>query len=419
MSRRALLFLLALVLVLVALRQPYVWRMVTLRRPDVEDYRAMPTRPIAPAPRPAPFTAAPDPAWVTRVPFDAAGGRITSQAELDAFLGAQGTTAFIVVHDGKLIDERYYQGYGRDSLFKAFSMSKSVLSALIGIAQGEGVLRISDTLGAHLDLAGNRALAGVTLEQLADNVGGLRYRRGDAPWKEQPRMYYTADARGYVAGARVVRAPGTTFEPDELSPLLLAHALERALRRRHPGITLSGYAEQRLWQPMGARYGALWTLDRTGDGLEKTESGLVARAVDLARFGQLYLDGGAAGGRQVVPREWVEASTTPPAGGAPNRFDDGFHRRLWWGRERPGQQRFDFYANGHFGQRIYVSPDKRLVLVRMGSASGTVNWTAVLSRIAQGWPAARQGRAAAGPAPVPDLRSQQVPDPPQSTRSRP
>lgn len=387
MSRRILLFLATCALLAGALRQSYVWRLLTLRQPDVEDYRSLPTRSIAPSPRPLPLPAAPDPAWVTRVPFDAAGGRITSEAELDRFLASQGTTAFVVVHDGKLVDERYYQGNGRDSLFKAFSMSKSVLSALLGIAQAEGVLRVTDSVGAHVDLRGNPALARITLEQLADNVSGFRYRRGNAPWKEQPRMYYTADARGYVAKARVVRAPGTVFEAEELSPLLLAHALERALGRRYPGITLSRYAEERLWHPMGARYGALWTLDRRGDGLEKTESGFVARAVDLARFGQLYLDGGMAGGRQVVPRDWVEASTTPPADGAPNRTEDGFHRRLWWGQERPGQRRFDFYSNGHFGQRIYVSPDKRLVLVRMGSASGTVNWTAVLSRIAAGWPA--------------------------------
>lgn len=367
--------------------QPYLRRLLTLREPDVEDYRALPFRAVAPAPGAAPLPEARDPDWVTRVPLVAGDLKIARGDSLDAFLRAHGTTAFVLLHEGRVVDERYYQGYGRDSLFKAFSMSKSVLSALVGVAEAEGALRITDPLGRHVGLPDNPALAAVTLEQLADNVSGLRYRRGNWPWREQPRMYYTTDARGYVSRSRVVRAPGTRFEAEELSPLLLAHALERALRRRDPGMTLSRYTEQKLWRPMGARYGARWVIDRAGDGLEKTESGFVARAVDLARFGQLYLDGGRADGRQVVPAAWVEASTTPPAPGAPNGFEDGFHRRLWWGHPRPGQRRPDFYANGHFGQRIYVSPYKRLVLVRLGNDSAGRNWTGILAGIAERWPA--------------------------------
>jgi CubicO group peptidase (beta-lactamase class C family) len=237
----------------------------------------------------------------------------------------------------------------------------------------------------HVDLRDNPAVAALTVEQLADNVSGFRYRRGNAPWKEQPRMYYTADVRGFLARSNVVRAPGTKFEAEELSPLLLGYVLERALQRKDRTMTLSRYAEERLWQPMGAAYGALWNVDRGEGGLEKTESGFVARAVDLARFGLLYLHEGRAGSRQVIPAEWVTATTTPPPPGAPNRFDDGFHRKLWWGAFREGRTLPDVYANGHFGQRIYISPDKRLVLVRLGNDSAGVNWTALLGRIAEGW----------------------------------
>jgi CubicO group peptidase (beta-lactamase class C family) len=70
---------------------------------------------------------------------------------------------------------------------------------------------------------------------------------------------------------------------------------------------------------------------------------------------------------QVVPENWVLASTTPPAKPAPNLFTDGFHKNLWWRTKRANCVRNDFYANGHFGQRIYVSPDRDLVLVRLSS----------------------------------------------------
>jgi CubicO group peptidase (beta-lactamase class C family) len=141
---------------------------------------------------------------------------------------------------------------------------------------------------------------------------------------------------------------------------------------------------------MGAEYPAQWVLDRADGGIEKTESGLVGRAIDFARFGQLYLDGGRANGRQIVPEAWVQASVTAPAAGSPNLFVEGFHRKLWWGNFRPGRTRDDFYANGHFRQRIYVSPDKSLVIVRMGGDGGNVDWTAFLAAIADAWtPAAR------------------------------
>jgi CubicO group peptidase (beta-lactamase class C family) len=371
----------------------YLGRFVSLRTPDVEDYRRMPTRLIAASEQPLNFEQALNPNWMRSVPITHAGRRIEDAQQLDVLLKNNGTTAFLVIANGRLIDERYYNGYRRDSMFKCFSISKSVLSALFGIAQSEGTISASDRVDAHLTDVGDAALASVRMEHLLDNVSGFAYERGFAPWKHQPRMYYTTDVRGYVRTADVVGTPGARFGAEDISPLLLGVALEQALRRETPDATLTAYLQQRLWQPMGARYSALWTLDRAEGGIEKTESGLVARAIDFARFGQLYLDGGRANGRQIVPADWVETSITAPAAGQPNRFVEGFHRKLWWGAFRPGRVRDDFYANGHFGQRIYVSPDKALVIVRLGSDSGDVNWNELLGGIADGWPAKKAADA--------------------------
>lgn len=370
--------------------QTYVGRMLTLRTIDVEDYRHLPSRPVTAREGAAPLEAAIDKDWVSRVPFDAGGQRLTTQAQLDAFMASHDTTALLVLENGKLVDERYYNGYTRESMFKSFSMSKSVLSALVGIAQGDGLLDIKDPVGKYVPLDDNPQLAAITLEQLGDNVAGFEYRRGFAPWKEQPRMYYTPDVRAFLRDRKVVKTPGTVFEAEELSPLLLGYALEQALIRKDPTMTMSRYLQERVWQPMGAQYDALWVVDRAEGGLEKTESGFVARAVDLARFGQLYLDAGKANGRQIVPEAWVIASTTTPAAGAPNITPDGFHTKLWWGQNQEGQARPDFYSNGHFGQRIYVNPTKNLVLVRLGRDGAGINWTAVLGRISKGWPTTAQ-----------------------------
>ncbi|HEX8573652.1 MAG TPA: serine hydrolase [Allosphingosinicella sp.] len=369
----------------IAATDTYAGRLLRLWGPDVEDYRHLPTRPVA-AGAPLPLVERFDREWMQRSAFRYRGRRLQDQPSLDRFLADNETTAFLVLSDGILVDERYYAGKARGSLFKSFSITKSILSAAIGIAASEGLISARDPLGRYLADA-DGALASLPLQHLLDNIAGFHYERGNLPWMQQPRMYYTTDARAYVprAASRFEHRPGTRYVGEDLSPLLLGAALEQAIRRRHPGATLSGYVSSRLWRPLGAQYPALFTLDRSGDGLEKVESGFTARAVDLARFGQLFLDGGVHAGRRIVPASWVAASTTAPERGKPNAFPHGFHRNLWWGHYRPGGVRPDFFANGHFGQRIHVSPDKRLVLVRLGSGSGNVDWTAFLAAIASAW----------------------------------
>lgn len=363
----------------------YLGRILTMQGPDVEDYNRLPSRSVANATNAMPMPQALDTEWMRTTAFTYAGSRIDAPDKLDALLRDNGTTALIVISNGKVIDERYYQGYRRDSLFKCFSISKSVLSALFGIAEAEGKIAASDRVDAYVPGIDDPTLAGMRLEYPLDNISGFQYERGFAPWKQQPRMYYTTDVRRYVTQASFAHPPGTHFVAEDLSPLLVGVALEAALKKSDPDATLSDYTSRRLWRPMGAEYPAQWVLDRAEGGIEKTESGLVARAIDLARFGQLYLDGGRANGRQVVPEAWVDASVTAPAKGRPNLFIEGFHRKLWWGNFRPGRTQDDFYANGHFGQRIYVSPDKALVIVRMGSDGGDIDWTAFLAIIADAW----------------------------------
>ena len=373
-----------------ALSDTYSGRLLRLWGPDVDDYRHLPTRVVA-AGIPSPLTERSDRAWMRRIGFRYRGADLSDPAALDRFLTDNGTTAFLMLSGGALADERYFAGNNRDSLFKCFSMTTSLLSATFGIAQAEGLISSQDRLGRWVDGL-DPDVASMPLQHLLDNTAGFYYERGNLPWKQQPRMYYTTDVRAYVRGAaRLEHRPGALYVGEDLSPLLLGTALEQAIRRRYTGVTLSDYVSRRLWQPLGARYPALFTLDRPNDGLEKVESGFTARAVDLARFGQLLLDGGARDGRQIVPAAWVEASTTPPPEGAPNHFPHGFHRNLWWGRHRPGQTRTDFFANGHFGQRIYVSPDKDIVLVRLGSSSGNVDWTDFMATLATAW---------TGPAPL-------------------
>jgi CubicO group peptidase (beta-lactamase class C family) len=146
--------------------------------------------------------------------------------------------------------------------------------------------------------------------------------------------------------------------------------LERVART-----SVSEYMAARLWQPLGAEADATWNLDSESSGFEKLESGLNARAVDYARFGLLFLHGGEWNGRRIVSREWVRAATQPSSS---SYFNYGY---FWWtDAARPGR----FYAQGKYGQYVYVAPDADAVVVRLGrdSGVGSLSWLATLRDVA-------------------------------------
>jgi CubicO group peptidase (beta-lactamase class C family) len=383
--------LVLLSLLLVA--NPYLRRWAWLGNVDFYDYDKLPSRPISAGGQPSPLPSAKDGDWIAPLQFTYGGRPIRDESALGVFLTEHATTAFILIQDGTLVDERYFNDGERDTPCKSFSVSKSVLSALIGIAVADGLIgSIDDPVMAYLPGMKDPRFAAVTLRHCLDLTTGVRYTRGVMPWKLQPRMYYTPDMRAFVLGTTLQWEPGTSFVTEDLSPQILGCVLEQALQR-HPGArTISGYLAEKIWQPMGAEYDALWNLDRKENGIEKTESGLTARPIDLARFALLYLRDGRHNGQALVPAAWVAESTTvTPDAPGPNVWKDGFHKHLWWGSRISASPRPDYYANGHFGQRLYVSPSQRVVLVRMGFDNAGVDWAHFLAAIVEALAAQEAG----------------------------
>jgi CubicO group peptidase (beta-lactamase class C family) len=143
---------------------------------------------------------------------------------------------------------------------------------------------------------------------------------------------------------------------------------------RTTGMSVTDYLQTRIWDPLGMEFDGSWSTDSVDSDFEKMETGINARAVDFAKFGALFLNGGLWQGRQVVPRAWVDESTQPLL---PADYDDyyndwvkampgrGYYKYMWWGMSREDGG-YDFTAEGDKGQFIYVSPEKNLVIVRNG-----------------------------------------------------
>ena len=372
------------VVVLVAVLGVYGWAWASLDRSamaramiwmdaDVGDQERFPSRPIRAGGEPSALPAGSELALPASAVADAA-----RSGSVDGFLRDTGTLAFLVVHEDRLVYERYFGGSDRQTLQTSFSVAKSVLSTLIGVAIDEGVIdSLDEPVTTYLpELAERDArFERITLRHLVTMSSGLRYVEQSLPlpWGDDISTYYGTDLRDLALnGTNIERAPGEAWLYNNYNPLLLGLVLERAT-----GMSVSEYMSSRLWRPLGAEFDATWSLDSEGSGFEKMESGLNAAPTDYARFGLLFLHGGEWNGARIVSEGWVRAATARDTSADPAEH----YQYFWWiDTERPGR----FYAVGNLGQYVYVAPDADAVIVRNGRDWGVEHdtWLAAFREIA-------------------------------------
>jgi len=274
---------------------------------------------------------------------------------LAAYLEDTRTAAFIVMHEDRVVYERYARGYDERSLLNSFSIAKSVMATLVGIAVAEGRIASVEARVADYrpDFAGS-PYGAVTLKSLLTMTSGLADAASLLPGRAQ--YYYGDDLHRVVRGARAEMRDHSGWRYSEADIQVLGFVLEAAV-----GKSVSEYLAEKLWKPLGMESQALWALDRPG-GTEKSFCCISARARDFARFGRLYLEGGRWNGAQIVPESWIARSALPGV-----RTGDGYtHRHLWW---TPEGDEADFYAYGHNGQFVYVNPKSRVVIVKFSETN--------------------------------------------------
>ena len=290
---------------------------------------------------------------------------------LSAFLERTETAGLLVLHNGAIAHETYRLGATESTRFTSWSVAKSVLSALVGIALDEGYFNgLDDRLDHYVPALTGSGYEGVTLEHALTMSSGIRFDENyDDPFSDVNQLFINlATGTGMVEALAELtreRPPGTYNNYVSADSIAIGLALEAAT-----GMPLERYLETRLWGPMGAEDDAFWNTGRAGQVLPFCC--LNARLRDYARFGQLYLSSDARGTEQIVPRGWVAASTQPGAphlqpghhAGSSWTFGYGYH---WWVPEVP---RDDFLAIGIWGQYVYVDRANRVVIVKMSADPG-------------------------------------------------
>jgi CubicO group peptidase (beta-lactamase class C family) len=276
------------------------------------------------------------------------------------------TNAFIVIQNDIIIFEKYLNGRSRESLCKAFSASKSILSLLIGIAIQEGKIEdINDPLKKYIKAFKNEKLEDITIKQCLNQTTGIKYNNSmSSPFSDKPRFYYTLNVRDLIKGVELENKPGTNWSTDEYSILLLGMVLENATGR-----SISNYLQETIWTQIGTEYPATFSIDSKVHKFEHVADGLNATAIDFAKIGMLLLKNGQWNNKQIIPKEWINESLSLVESSETDRIGLNY-KYLWWIKRENG----DFHAAGHFGQYIFVSPRSNIVIVRFGERKGGVSW---------------------------------------------
>ena len=273
------------------------------------------------------------------------------------------TKAVVIVHDGKVIAERYAAGIGVDAPLMGFSMTKSVVNALIGILTQQGL--VTPSMPAPIPEWRGDLRREIEVEHLMRMTTGLALDETNSGFDPASQMVYLHDdMAGFAVNAAVVAPPGTRWAYSSPTTQLLARIVRDAVGG--PEQTLA-FAWRELFNPLGMRN---VTLEFDGSGTLQGSTYMLASARDWARFGVLFVNDGIVGGKRLLHEDWVDfsaAATLDSDYGAGFWTNRSEHERAR-GRVRLGIPRDAFFASGDLGQRIVIMPSQRLVVVRLGDS---------------------------------------------------
>ena len=287
-----------------------------------------------------------------------------------AFLEATDTSALLVLQNGKIRLEDYDLTGGRHVQWISWSVAKSFISALVGIAIDEGFIgSVEDPISDYAASLRGSAYDGVAIRHVLQMSSGARWSEDYSdPEADVHRLasvmagHSTLEA--FVSGMVRETKPGTVCQYNSADTQALGVMLTYATGR-----SVTAYMQEKLYEPLGMEDQGYWLLDNAG--MELVLGGLNLTARDFARIGELYRNGGRHNGEQIVPASWVKASIHSDAdhlrpgnvmvGGHAFPFGYGYQ---WW---IPNGERGEFSAIGVYNQFVFVDPSRDVTIVKLSA----------------------------------------------------
>ncbi len=319
--------------------------------------------------------------------FDLAGGR---QVDLTTWMEEASTDAFVVLHQGKVVYEKYLNGMQAHSQHQMFSATKSFVSTLTLLLIEEGLIEPDRLVRSYLPELSDSAFGNATVQQVLDMTVSLKFNEDytdrDADiWKYGYVFSISGKAPEEYSGATTIYDYLPTLNKGKLEHGNAFHYVTPNtdvlawLNSRVSGKSLSSLISERFWQRLGVeRDGYIWL---EGNGVEMAGGGLNVTARDAARFGQMVLAGGRYNNQQIIPES---VASRILKSGNPDTFsrfhkdpwytDVGYaYHDMWWTFNNPHKA---VSAIGVYGQFIYIDPVAEMVVVKQSShpeAEGVAN----------------------------------------------
>lgn len=290
--------------------------------------------------------------------------------DLAEYAGERNSNAFLVMHRGELLIEKYWNGANRESTTNSMSMVKTIIGILIGSAIDDGLISSEkDPASKYLTEWQDDERSKITIEDLLYMQSGLLNDDNSKDlFSDVVDLYMGPNAEKTALKIPHELEPKSQYDYNNANTQLLGIILERV-----SGKSIEAYASEKLWKPIGA-HDAEWWLDRQ-DGMPKTFCCYFATAQDWLRLGQLFIQNGSWNGKTIISESWIEKMTTQ----SELERDYGLHIWLMYqDGGRRAKHRTEPYREKTFGidgkekQHVYIVPSLDLVIVRLGNTPP--NW---------------------------------------------
>jgi CubicO group peptidase (beta-lactamase class C family) len=281
----------------------------------------------------------------------------------EQFLADSWTTGLLVIQDDRIVYERYSLGHSESTRTISWSMAKSFISAMIGIALDEGsIASIEQPVDFYVPELQGSGYETVRIKDVLQMSSGIAFNEDYGDFNSDINRWGRGFALGspqdkFAASLTRGREPGTLNHYVSIDTHVLSMVLSRATDK-----SITGYMQEKLYQPLGMEYDGYWLVD--GAGKEMALGGLNLTMRDFAKLGSLYLNHGELDGKQIVPANWIAASTVADAPHLQPAEGDFGYGYQWW---LPLSDDGEYMAMGVYGQYIYINPSKSMVVVKLSA----------------------------------------------------
>lgn len=279
-------------------------------------------------------------------------------ASVDGWIADRTVTSLLILKDGKIVHESYYQGTDADDLRISWSVAKSYLSALMGIVLEEGAIAsLDDPVTDYAPMLQGSAYDGATIRNVLQMSSGVTFDEDyldfNSDINKMGRILALGGSMdGFAAGLSETFAPaGDRWQYVSIDTHVLGMVIRGATERTIPDLLT-----EKLIRPLGLEADPVYVTD--GNGVAFVLGGLNLTTRDYARFAQMIANGGRWNGQQIVPADWIEVSTQASAKTAPGKIGYGYQ---WW--IPVGARDGEFMARGIYGQYIYFDLARDIVIV--------------------------------------------------------